>query len=68
MQRMLLLSGMIWIVLGVSAYIVLTAILSYPPTEATGDIPHGIQYVGLAAVGIGLAHLITYAVGAKREK
>jgi hypothetical protein len=67
-QRMLLFSGMIWIVLGASAYLVLTSILSYPRTDVTKDIPAGIQYVGFGGIGIGLAHLITYAAGARRDK
>jgi len=66
-QRFLLLCGMIWIALGVGAMIVLGVIVAIPQ-EATKDVPRGIQYVGIAPIGIGLAHLITYWVGAKRER
>lgn len=62
-QRMLLLSGLIWISLGVGAYVVLSAILSYPISDATTDIPKGIQMIGIAPIGIGLAHLVAYWAG-----
>ena len=66
-QRLLLLCGLIWISIGVAAFLVLTAILSFPATEATGDIPKGMQLIGIAPIGIGIAHLITYWVGIRRE-
>lgn len=65
-QRLLLLAGLIWITLGVAAFFVLTAITSVP-SEATKDIPRGIHLVGIAPIGIGLAHLITYWVEARRS-
>jgi hypothetical protein len=67
-QRMLLLSGLIWVALGVATFLSLSVILSFPVTDSTKDIPKGLQLVGLAPIGIGLAHLITYWVGAKRER
>jgi hypothetical protein len=65
-QRFLLLAGQIWIVLGIATFIVLTAVLSIP-SETTRDVPRGIQYIGIAPVGIGLAHLITYWVESQRQ-
>src|SRR5262245_18870174 len=65
-KRVLLLAGLIWITLGIASFIVLTAITSVP-SEATNDIPRGIQFVGIAPIGIGLAHLITYLVEARRS-
>ena len=67
-QRLLLLSGLIWIALGIGAYAVLSVVLSFPPTEATKDIPRGIQLVGIAPIGIGIAHLVTFWMGMNREK
>jgi len=67
-QRMLLLSGLIWVSIGIAAYVVLSVILSFPTTDSTKDIPRGMQLVGIAPIGIGIAHLITYWVGAKRER
>jgi len=66
-QRLLLLCGMIWIALGATALIVLTMIVMIPQ-ESTKDVPHGIQFIGFAPIGIGIAHLITYWVGARRER
>lgn len=65
-QRILLFAGMIWISLGVGAYVVLAAILAHP-SEVTRDMPNGIQWIGVAPVGIGLAHLLTYVVGRNKE-
>src|SRR6266478_4971385 len=66
-QRLLLLCGLIWIALGLGAFTVLGMIVSFPQ-EATQDIPRGMQYIGIAPIGIGIAHLITYGVGARRER
>jgi hypothetical protein len=65
-QRLLLLCGLIWIALGVAAFTALGIMLSYPQ-EATKEVPRGIQYIGIAPIGIGIAHLITYWVGVLRE-
>ena len=65
-QRILLLAGLIWISLGVSAWITLTALLA-SPANAKFEIPNGIQWIGLAPVAIGLSHLIVYLVGKKKE-
>jgi len=65
-QRILLLAGLCWISLGIGAFVVLTALLAHP-SELTKEIPRGIQWVGVAPVGIGLAHVIVYLVGKKKE-
>jgi len=65
-QRILLLAGLCWISLGIGAFVVLTALLAHP-SELTNEIPRGIQWVGVAPVGIGLAHVIVYLVGKKKE-
>ena len=66
-QRILLLCGLIWIALGVTVFTVLSLIVAFPQ-ESTKDIPRGLQYIGIAPLGIGIAHLITYWVGAMRER
>lgn len=63
-QRMLLLAGLVWISLGIAAYVTLREVVYSMPTEA----PRGIQWVGMAGIGIGLSHLIVYFVGKKRER
>jgi small-conductance mechanosensitive channel len=65
-QRILLLMGLIWLTIGIGAYVVLSAILSYPSTAQTTEILPGMQYIGIVPFGIGLAHLITYLVGPKK--
>ncbi len=63
-QRILLLLGWSWVAVGVGAFVVLSVLLTFPAN--TRDIPQGMQYIGLVALGIGIAHLITYRAGAKR--
>ena len=64
-QRILLLSGLIWISLGIGTFVVLKALLSHP--EGLPDLHQGLQWVGVAPVMIGLSHLIVYLVGRKKE-
>jgi hypothetical protein len=62
-QRILLLAGLIWISLGVGAFFTLVVLSRVP---AVG-IPEGTAVVAIAPIGIGLSHLIVYAVGRKKE-
>ena len=64
-QRILLLAGLLWISVGIGAFVVLNAMLAHP-SEAIKDIPQGIQWIGVAPVGIGLSHLIVYLVGRRK--
>ena len=41
-QRLLLLAGLVWISIGTGFYMVFSEMLRNP-TEATRDVPHGIQ-------------------------
>jgi hypothetical protein len=66
-QRLLLLAGLVWISIGTGFYMVFSEMLRHP-TEATRDVPHGIQYVGYGLIGIGVSHLIAYAVGLMRKE
>ncbi len=63
-QRILLLAGLLWISLGVGAFVTLNALLAHSPELR---IPNGIQFVSIAPAAIGLSHLIVYVVGRKRE-
>jgi hypothetical protein len=64
-QRVLLLAGLIWISLGVGAFVTLVALLGHSPQLG---IPEGIEFVALAPVAIGLSHLIVYGVGRTKER
>jgi hypothetical protein len=66
-QRTLLLAGLIWISLGLSAFVTLSALIA-SPANAKLEIPPGVQWLGLAPVAIGLSHLIVYLAGKKKEK
>ena len=59
-QRIILLAGLIWISLGVAAFVTLNVV-------TTKEIPPGIQWIAIAPVGIGLSHLLVYLVGKKKE-
>jgi len=63
-QRLLLLAGLVWISLGISVFVVLSALLAHPQQET---IPPGIQWLGIAPVTIGLSHLIVFLVGKRKE-
>jgi hypothetical protein len=66
-QRFLLLAGLVWISLGVGAYVVLSTMLAHP-VQVTENIPPGMQWIGLAPVCVGVSHLIVYLIGKGREK
>jgi hypothetical protein len=63
-QRILLLAGLIWISLGISTFITLSALLVHSDLR----IPSGVQFIAVAPFAIGLSHLIVYAVGRKKER
>ena len=62
-QRILLLAGLSWIALGIAGWVTVTAVLVMASEKFTEEIPRGIQYVAIAPVGIGLAHLVAFAIG-----
>jgi hypothetical protein len=65
-QRTLLLAGLIWLSLGVCAFITLSAVIA-SPANAKYEVPPGIQWIGLAPAAIGLSHLVVYLAGKKKE-
>jgi hypothetical protein len=66
-QRLLLLAGLVWLSIGISAFVVLSAIFA-ANSPAAAEVPRGLQWIGLAPATIGLSHLIVYAVGRSRER
>jgi hypothetical protein len=62
-QRILLLSGLIWIALGIAAFVTLYAVQNSGASKFDDDLPRGIQYIAIAPVGIGIAHLIVLLIG-----
>ena len=79
-QRLLLLAGLVWISIGVAMFPLLFRLggqsFRIPwgydntgnPLWPTVDIPSGLEWFGVALIGIGLSHLVTFAVGRQREK
>ena len=65
-QRLLLLAGLVWLSLGISTFVVLSAIFSASSPSAA-DVPRGLEWTGLAPAMIGLSHLVVYAVGRRRD-
>lgn len=66
-QRLLLLGGLVWLSIGISTFVVLSAILA-ANSPAAVDVPRGLEWIGLAPAMIGLSHLVVYIVGRSREK
>jgi hypothetical protein len=50
-QRQLLLAGLVWISVGIGAFVLISAVSS-----------RGLEWIGLAPVLIGLSHLVVYRV------
>jgi hypothetical protein len=73
-QRLLLLAGLVWISLGVAAFPLMLrlggkAIMTpWDPFGPALVIPSGLEWLGVALIGIGLSHLVTYIVGRRRER
>ena len=78
-QRLLLFAGLIWISLGVGSFLILTTLIGESfqflwgrdrfgnPVWITVPIRHGMQWIGATLFGIGLSHVIVYAIGRNRE-
>jgi hypothetical protein len=66
-QRTLLLAGLIWLSLGVCAYVTLSVIIA-SPANAKLEIPPGIQWIGLGPAAIGISHLVVYLTGKRKEQ
>lgn len=78
-QRMLLLAGLIWLSLGIGLYLVLNGLVGQTfqvlwtndrfgnPLWVPVLVRDGMQYSGVALVGIGVSHLVVYALGRKER-
>jgi hypothetical protein len=66
-QRTLLLAGLIWISVGVCAYVTLSALIT-SPENAKLEIPRGVQWIGLGLAAIGASHLVVYLAGKGKER
>jgi hypothetical protein len=79
-QRFLLFAGLIWVSLGIGTYLVLNALVGQSFQFLWGQdrfgnliwitvhVRDGMQWIGAALFGIGVSHLIVYAVGKKGEE
>ncbi len=63
-QRVLLLAGLIWLSVGISVFVVISAMLS--ASGGTPDLPQGLQWSGLAPALIGLSHLVVFALNRRQ--
>lgn len=70
-ERVLLLAGISWIAIGITTFVVIRAVVGQPLLELNANgltpVPAGVEWVGLAPFGIGLAHLAAYAAGRRKE-
>ncbi len=66
-QRTLLLAGLIWLSVGICAYVTLSAIIA-SPAGGIEKPPPGVQWIGLGFGAIGLSHLIVYLAGKGKER
>ena len=64
-QRTLLLAGLIWISIGVTVFVVLSAVIA---SKSAPEVPPGIQWIGLGPTAIGASHLLVYLTGKKKER
>jgi hypothetical protein len=79
LQRLLLFAGLIWISLGVGTLFVILELVGQTfqvqwggdrlgnPVWVPVQIREGMQWVGLALIGIGLSHLVVFFLGKNRD-
>ena len=65
-QRTLLLAGLVWLSLGICAYVTLSVMIA-SPANAKLEIPPGVQWIGLGPAAIGISHLFVYLTGRWKE-
>src|SRR5437899_818148 len=61
-QRTLLLAGLIWLSLGICAFVTLSAVIASHANAEIG-VPPGLQWIGLGPAAIGVSHLVVYLAG-----
>ena len=73
-QRLLLLAGLVWIAIGVATFPLMKSLggQSFPnpwaPFDPDIEIPWGLEWLGVGFVGIGIAHVLTYAFGRRIDR
>lgn len=73
-QRILILAGLTWVSLAVGVFVLLSVVAGGPPVQVpweaigvTMQVPRGVQWIALAPLGIGVAHLLVYAMGRNKD-
>jgi hypothetical protein len=66
-QRTLLLAGLIWLSVGIGAFVTLSVVIA-SPANAKLDVPPGVQWIGLGVAAIGVSHLVVYFAGKRKEQ
>jgi hypothetical protein len=73
-DRLLVLAGLTWASVAVGLFVLLRVIAGGPPVQVpweaigtTAAVPVGMEWIALAPLGIGLAHLLVFAIGRKRS-
>lgn len=70
-QQLLLLAGLVWMSIGIGAFIVLQAVIISQTRmgvpEGMTPVPGGLQFIGVAPVLIGLSHVIVYLVARRKD-
>jgi hypothetical protein len=66
-QRTLLLAGLIWISLGITGFITVSAILASEDASKL-DVVQGVKWVALGPVSIGISHLVVYLAGRNKNQ
>jgi hypothetical protein len=81
-QRLMLLAGLVWVSIGVATFATLLSLAGQPafhlpwgrewttghPIWVEVRIRNGMEWIGLAPIGIGLSHLFVYHVGKRKER
>jgi len=68
-QRILLLSGLVWMAVGIGVLTVGGIVLSDPKVQSLPDAPPPSAYLGgVIPLLVGVAHLIVYAVDRRSDK
>jgi hypothetical protein len=73
-QRLLILAGIAWISMAIGLFVLMSTLAGGPPIEVpwgepgtTMRVPPHSEWTALAPLGIGLAHLLVYAMGRTKE-
>src|SRR5258708_27800615 len=66
-QRTLLLAGLIWLSVGICAFVTLSVIIA-SPANAKLEVPPGVQWIGLGLAAIGISHLLVYVAGKRKDQ